>query len=54
MFELLVPAIGIPLAKFLAKEWLADSAVTAIAGGAIDYLTGIPHVWMPPDVQAVF
>ena len=38
MFELLVPAIGVPLAKFLAKEWLGDGAGTAVAGGAIDYL----------------
>ena len=38
MFELLVGAIGVPLAKFLAKQWLGDTAEGAVAGGTIDYL----------------
>lgn len=37
MFELLVGAIGVPLAKFLAKQWLGDSVTGAIAGGMVDY-----------------
>ena len=36
MFELLVGAIGVPLAKFLAKQWLGDAAGAVIAGGTID------------------
>ena len=38
MFELLVGTIGAPLAQFLARQWLGDSAGGAIAGGTIDYL----------------
>lgn len=40
MFELLAGAIGAPLAKFLVKQWLGDSAATAVAGGLVDYLKG--------------